>query len=103
VISKFFTTRENTAAWTIRSGYNPLRKSAADSAGLEALWQANPQAKQLFELTAYARPEPNIPAWQAIRDVRTNALTAVTTQEKSAKQALDAAAREATKPIDETR
>ena len=49
-----------------------------------AFAQANPQAKQAFDLTQYARPEPNITAWQDIRDILQNALTAVLTPSLSA-------------------
>jgi ABC-type glycerol-3-phosphate transport system substrate-binding protein len=100
---KFFTNKENTVAWSIKSSYMPLRKSAADNAELKALWATNPQAKQAFDLTSAARPEPNITAWQDIRTVLQDALTAVTTGKLSGKAALDEAARQANKLIDEKR
>ena len=100
---KFFTDKTQTVDWAIKSSYMPLRKSAAESPDMKALWLSDPQAKQAFDLTQYARPEPNITAWQDIRDVLQNALTAVTTQKMSAKQALDDAAKQADKLIDEKR
>ena len=72
-----------------------------DNADLKAYWQKNPQAKQAFDLTQYARPEPNIAAWQDIRDILSNALTAVITGKLPAKQALDDAAKQANKTIDD--
>ena len=100
---KFFTDKAQTVDWAIKSSYMPLRKSAADSPDMKALWQTDPQAKQAFDLTQYARAEPNITAWQDIRDVLQNALTAVTTQKATAKAALDDAAKQADKLIDEKR
>jgi multiple sugar transport system substrate-binding protein len=100
---KFFTDKESTVAWAIKSSYMPLRKSAAENADLKALWQTDPQAKQAFDLTQYARPEPNITAWQDIRDILTNALTAVITLKSTSKAALDDAAKQANKLIDEKR
>ena len=100
---KFFTNKENTVTWSIKSSYMPLRKSAADNADLKALWQSNPQAKQAFDLTPTARPEPNITAWQDIRNILQDALTAVITQKMTAKAALDDAASKANKLIDEKR
>jgi ABC-type glycerol-3-phosphate transport system substrate-binding protein len=100
---KFFTDKAQTVDWAIKSSYMPLRKSAAENPDMKALWQTDPQAKQAFDLTQYARPEPNITAWQDIREVLQNALTAVVTQKMTAKQALDDAANQANKLIDEKR
>jgi ABC-type glycerol-3-phosphate transport system substrate-binding protein len=98
---KFFTDKQQTVDWAIKSSYMPLRKSAAESPDMKALWQTDPQAKQAFDMTPYARPEPNITAWQDIREVLQNALTAVTTGKATAKQALDDAANQANKLIAE--
>jgi ABC-type glycerol-3-phosphate transport system substrate-binding protein len=100
---KFFTNKENTVTWAVKSSYMPLRKSAAEDPQIKTLWASNPQAKQAFDLTQYARPEPNITAWQDIRTVLQDALTAVTTGKATAKAALDEAAKQANKLIDEKR
>ena len=100
---KFFTNKENAATWAVKSGYMPIRKSAAESADVKALWARDPQAKQAFDLTPHARPEPNITAWQDIRTLLQDALTAVTTGKLTAKAALDQAATQANKLIDEKR
>jgi maltose-binding protein MalE len=70
---------------------------------MKAHWEKEPQAKQAFDLTAYARPEPGIPAWQDIRTLLQNALTAVVTGKSTAKAALDDAANQANRLIDEKR
>jgi sn-glycerol 3-phosphate transport system substrate-binding protein len=98
---KFFTDKDQTAVWSVKSSYMPLRKSSAEHPDIKALWDKDPQAKQSFDLTKYAKPEPNITAWQDIRDILQNALTAVITQKMTAKAALDDAAKQANKLIDE--
>lgn len=100
---KFFTDVDQTVAWSIKSSYMPIRKSAANHADLKAQWEREPQAKQAFDLTPYARPEPNITAWQDIREILQNALTAVITAKSTSKAALDDAAKQANKLIEEKR
>jgi maltose-binding protein MalE len=90
-------------AWAIQSGSMPTRRSAAEHPELTAHWEHEPQAKQAFELTRYARPEPNIPAWQDIRSFLAEALTAVITHKMTAKGALDIAAVQANRLIQERR
>ena len=77
---RFLAEPEQTADWSIASGYMPLRRSAADSQKLRELWQKSPQAEQAFRLSSQARTEPNIGAWQDIREVLQNALSAVLAQ-----------------------
>jgi ABC-type glycerol-3-phosphate transport system substrate-binding protein len=98
---RFFAEREQTVAWSIASGYMPLRRSAAEHPDLKALWQQSPQAEQSFRLAQYARPEPNITAWQDIRELLTAALSAVVSQSTPAKAALDDAAKRANQLIAE--
>ncbi|MGH2350913.1 MAG: extracellular solute-binding protein, partial [Chloroflexota bacterium] len=100
---KFFAERDQTVAWSIASSYLPLRRSAADHPALRALWQQSPQAEQAFRLAPHARPEPNIAAWQQIRELLATALTAVITQKLTAKAALEDAARQANRLIGEQR
>jgi ABC-type glycerol-3-phosphate transport system substrate-binding protein len=100
---KFFMDRDQTVQWAIKSGYMPTRKSAAESADMKAHWEKEPQAKQAFDLTPSARPEPGIPAWQDVRTLLQNALTAVVTGKSTAKAALDDAANQANRLIDEKR
>ena len=74
---------------------------AADSQKLRELWQKSPQAEQAFRLSSQARTEPNIGAWQDIREVLQNALSAVLAQRATARAALKDAARRANKLIQE--
>ena len=98
---RFLAEPEQTADWSIASGYMPLRRSAADSQKLRELWQKSPQAEQAFRLSSQARTEPNIGAWQDIREVLQNALSAVLAQRATARAALEDAARRANKLIQE--
>ena len=70
---------------------------------MKAHWERLPQAKQAFQLAAFARAEPQAPAWQDIREILASALTAVITQKQTAKVALDEAAAKANRLIDEKR
>ena len=98
---KFFTNKENSAVFPIKTGYMPLRKSAAENAEVKANWEKDPQGKQAFDLSDMVRAEPQIPAWQDIRTILADALTATITGKMSAKAALDEAAAKANKLIDE--
>jgi ABC-type glycerol-3-phosphate transport system substrate-binding protein len=100
---KFFMEKDQTAEWAVKSSYMPTRKSAVDNPTLKAHWERLPQAKQAFNLAQYARPEPQAPAWQAIRDDLANALQAVVSGKSTPKQALDEAARQANRRIEETK
>lgn len=98
---KFFTNKENSAVFPIKTGYMPLRKSAADNAEVKANWEKDPQGKQAFDLSDLVRAEPQIPAWQDIRGILQDALTATITGKMGAKAALDDAASKANKLIEE--
>lgn len=100
---RFFMDKEQSVTWALKSSYMPARKSVADSPDMKAFWEKEPQAKQAFDLTQYARPEPSITAWQDIRGILQNALTAVITGKATSKAALDDAAKQADKLIEEKR
>ncbi|MDQ3700277.1 MAG: ABC transporter substrate-binding protein [Chloroflexota bacterium] len=100
---KFFSERDQTVAWSIAASYMPLRRSVAEHPEIKALWQTSPQAEQAFRLAQYARPEPNITAWQDIREVLATALTAVITKSAPPKAALEEAAKEANRLIEQKR
>jgi sn-glycerol 3-phosphate transport system substrate-binding protein len=100
---KFFSDRDQTVNWSIKSSYMPVRRSAADHPDLKAHWDGEPQARQAFQLTPTARPEPTILAWQEIRELVQAALTSVISGRAAPKAALDSAAAEANKLIAERR
>lgn len=76
---KWFTGKEQTAEWAVRSGYQPVRASAADTGALRAHWASDTQGKQAFDLTATAVPEPSVRGQQDIRTVIEDLLKAVAT------------------------
>ncbi len=101
---RFFNEKDQTVFMATNSSYMPSRRSAAEHPDMKAHWErTDPQGKQAFDLTPYARAEPSIAAWQSIRDVLRDALASVTTQKQTAKVALDEATRQANKLIDEKR
>jgi sn-glycerol 3-phosphate transport system substrate-binding protein len=53
----FTSTPENTAWWSLQTGYMPVRKSARENAELVAFWDANPQARVAVEQLAKTRPQ----------------------------------------------
>lgn len=99
---KWFTEPAQTVKWSIASSYMPIRKSAADTADLKALWAKNPQAKNAFDLIGYSYPEPNVPGWQDTRNYIADAMTAVVSGKSAPKAALDEAAAKANKIIAES-
>jgi sn-glycerol 3-phosphate transport system substrate-binding protein len=53
----FTSTPENTAWWSLQTGYMPVRKSAQENAELIAFWDANPQARTAVEQLAQTKPQ----------------------------------------------
>ena len=98
---KLLVEQDQTALWYWLSGVGPLLQSAAEHPDSKALWEKEPQAKQAFELVKFARPEPNLPAWQDVREVLQTALTSVLGGKVAARAALEDAAKQANKLLDE--
>ena len=89
---KYFTDTEQTAKWGSKSGYMPVRKSAA--ALLEDYFAKNPIAKEQFEtIVPYGKPEPNVRGEQEIRDFIYDALVATFEGVATPQEALDEAVR----------
>ena len=95
LFAKFFTERDQDVQWSITSSYMPIRKSSAEHATLKAYWdKEDPQGRQAFELSKYARPEPNVRGTQDTRPIIQKALQDVMEGKKTSKVALDDATRE---------
>jgi len=93
---KWFTDRDQDVQWSITSSYMPIRKSSSETAVLKAHWEKDdPQGKQAFDISKYAKPEPNIRGTDPIRPIIQNALNEVMEGKKSSRTALEDAAREA--------
>jgi sn-glycerol 3-phosphate transport system substrate-binding protein len=53
----FASNPENTAWWSLQTGYMPVRKSARENPELIAFWDANPQARTAVEQLELTRPQ----------------------------------------------
>jgi sn-glycerol 3-phosphate transport system substrate-binding protein len=53
----FTSTPENTAWWSLQTGYMPVRKSAREDPEIVAFWDANPQARVAVEQLDQTRPQ----------------------------------------------
>jgi multiple sugar transport system substrate-binding protein/sn-glycerol 3-phosphate transport system substrate-binding protein len=95
---KWFTEPEQTARWAITTGYFPVRRSAAQSERMLEHFSENPLYAKAFSFLPYAKTEPTIAGWQAVRDALEEAIVGVITGEQSPEAACDdavAAAEEA--------
>lgn len=81
---RYFTSPEITARWAMGTGYLPVRKSAADSPQMQEFFAQHPHHRVPFNALTYARPEPNLVAWQELRGMIEDAMVAVLAQVKTA-------------------
>jgi ABC-type glycerol-3-phosphate transport system substrate-binding protein len=100
---KWFTDTQQTAAWSIKTHYLPVRKSAAETPEFKRELASNQALKAAFDELPHARPEPNVAGWQAVRDDLQNAETEVVTGKANAQQALAEAAAKADKALADAR
>ena len=84
---KFFTSPEITGRWAARTGYLPVRKSAAETETLQRFFSAKPINRRAFDVLPYARPEPNVFGWQEVRALVERGETTVVTGLKSGEHA----------------
>jgi ABC-type glycerol-3-phosphate transport system substrate-binding protein len=84
---KFFISPEVTAEWSVKTGYLPVRRSAADVPLLKDFFARGPRHRAAFEAIPLGVPEPNVAGWQAVRDHIAAALTNVTRGEATPAQA----------------
>lgn len=94
---KYFTSPEVTALWASRTGYLPLRKSAAQTDTLINFFQSDLRNRKPFDQLPHGISEPNLAGWQEVRDAIETAQTSVmlgmkTPQEAAEKIAETAAA-----------
>lgn len=96
---KWFTEKDQTAKWSVLTGYFPMRKSAAESDGVKKQMESLPVYKKAFDFLPYAKSEPNVAAWEAIRAVMADAVTGVATGKLTPQQALDDAHKKANEAL----
>jgi len=64
---KYFASTAVTTKWALGTGYLPLRRSAAESKELKAFFARNPRNRRALDALPFARPEPGVSGWQAVR------------------------------------
>ncbi|MBL7223465.1 MAG: ABC transporter substrate-binding protein [Candidatus Brocadiae bacterium] len=74
---KFFVSREVTAEWSVKTGYLPVRKSAAELRDLKAFLDEHPRNRAIFDTIPFGVREPSVAGWQRIRDDIAKAVTRV--------------------------
>jgi ABC-type glycerol-3-phosphate transport system substrate-binding protein len=76
---KFFVSPENTAEWSVKTGYLPIRRSAAEQKVLQDFFAQHPRNRAAFDTIPHGVREPSVAGWQAVRTHIATALTRVCT------------------------
>lgn len=93
---KWLTAPQQTAYWSMNTGYMPVRRSALDLPVMRAYYQKNPTRKAAVEQLDHAVIEPALNGWpKAQNDIQTNLLAALTGSREPA-----AAMRQAAQQVD---
>lgn len=87
---KYFTSPKVNAAWAVKTGYLPCRKSAVEDPSLKVFWGEWMYNRVAFDCLSFARSEPNVAGWQTMRSLLENAATEVATGLKTPQAAMDA-------------
>ncbi|MEH7331818.1 ABC transporter substrate-binding protein [Neobacillus drentensis] len=97
---KFFTNAENTADWSINSGYIPVRKSAQDVPSYKEFAAKNPQINIPLQQAQIATPPFVDPTGGKIYDALVKAADKVEIEGISAEKALKEAQKEAQRALE---
>lgn len=97
---KFYTNAKNTAAWSMYTGYIPVRKSAEQDPDYKAYVKDHPQALVPLKQTAFATPTFVDPTKGKILDALKIAADQVEIQNIPAAKALKQAAKRAQRALD---
>ena len=74
---KHFVSPEVTAEWSVKTGYLPIRRSAADVKILADFLAESSRNRAVFDCIQYGVHEPSVAGWQAVRQLIAEALTHV--------------------------
>lgn len=85
---KWLTEPEQVARWPIGAGHFPVRKSAVATETMKAHFKENPLYEKAFGFLEYARTEPAIAGWQAIRDAFHRAIVGVASGQMGPEEAI---------------
>lgn len=89
---KWFTDTAQTAKWSVRTCYMPIRRSAMATSTVQDFLTQYPQFKGIFDQMDYAVFEPQNPAWFKARPELKGFLEKALTRRISPKEAVDGAA-----------
>ena len=92
---KFFISPPVTAEWSVRTGYLPVRRSAAEVPVLRDFFAASTRNRAAFDTIPFGVSEPNVAGWQAVREHIRHALSEVCMGRASPEQAAAALAKAA--------
>lgn len=81
---KWLTEPEQNARWSVATGYLPVRISASES----PLFKNQPLLKKAMEFIPYARSEPAIYGWEAVRSILYRTMNDVVSGEKVSEDAI---------------
>lgn len=84
---RFFTAPGMNVRWALHTGYQPIRKSAAEDPRIQEFWAEYEFNRLPFDCLHFARPEPNVPGWQEVRDLIERAQTGVMTGKQTGEEA----------------
>lgn len=74
---KFFISPPITAEWSVKTGYLPVRRSAAEVPILRDYFAKGPRYRAAFDTIPFGVSEPNVAGWQAVREHIKTALSNV--------------------------
>ncbi|MDD3236210.1 MAG: extracellular solute-binding protein, partial [Candidatus Cloacimonetes bacterium] len=89
---KWFTDTQQTAKWSAKTCYMPVRRSAMDSPELKDFLRDSPQFQGIYDQLENAVYEPQIPAWFKARPELKGFLEKAMRGTESPKKAIDGAA-----------
>jgi sn-glycerol 3-phosphate transport system substrate-binding protein len=101
---KFLDEPANQAAWSVGTGYVPIRRSAVDEPVLKNAWAATPEYKVAYDqlitgVNNVATAGPVLGPYREVREQVVNSMTAMLTAGTDPKAALDQAANAANEQI----
>lgn len=100
---KWFTDTKQTAEWSEKTYYMPVRKSALEVEALKQRLENKPEIQDVYDQLKYATFEPQISEWFEIRKfIEEHAIERVIRGIYEPEEALDKAAKELKKKLNET-
>lgn len=86
---KYLTNKENTAKWSMETGYLPVRLSAIQSSDYQAFVRKNPDNGIGINQLASGVVAPKVPAWESIRGIMDDTLFDIISNHADVNTSLD--------------